>query len=322
MSTANPRERGTALFSVLVVLALLLPLAAMAVLEVRTESQIAANERWQAEAFQVAEAGLAHALAETEANRWAAALGDGPNQRHGDADDGVFPFENPPIELFGGRAHYRVSVTSVRDELLRIVSTGLVAGRPGLATSAILRIEPTNSPAAIFIEGVAAFPVPASWVASTDSGGEGVIADPSGCKIAEVAERLTGHADRHQYSSTPPLGGLGSIEAPRLVVTDGEAAFRESVSGSGIVVFRTGLTIEKSFTYRGLVIVQGALTTAPTADVQIDGSLWIDATGGSDTRIEGRGAIRLRGAEFGKLADAFPKALPQSARFAGWQELF
>ncbi|HVN85642.1 MAG TPA: hypothetical protein VMW17_12440 [Candidatus Binatia bacterium] len=119
------RERGSALTATLGTTAVVLPMAAFALLLARGSFYIQNNTRAQAEALYVAEAGLTHALADVVPEVTLTALLDGPDQRHGTADDGVFPFrEGSPGFFPRAPFRYDVSIESVNATLFRLTSTG------------------------------------------------------------------------------------------------------------------------------------------------------------------------------------------------------
>src|SRR5512139_249660 len=90
------REDGHALLTALVATALLLPLGAFAVLQARLDFLVQHYTRAASEAFAVAESGLEHARADLARDPRFERLLAGPDRRAGTADDGEYPFAQPP----------------------------------------------------------------------------------------------------------------------------------------------------------------------------------------------------------------------------------
>lgn len=85
-------ERGAALASVLLSMALLLPLGALAVLQSRTSLLTQQSLRGDVEALYAAEAGLACAFSRLDDGDDLEALAAGPDRIPHNADDGLPPF--------------------------------------------------------------------------------------------------------------------------------------------------------------------------------------------------------------------------------------
>ncbi len=122
-------ERGVALITVLLLLLIVTPLAAMAFLQARTDWLLERNLLAEQEAFYVAEAGLEHAVGSIPPGALLASLWTGRDGIAGTADDGAFPFEGGlPAPFPHPPFRYDVRVER-RDRGVGLVSTGL--GRHG-----------------------------------------------------------------------------------------------------------------------------------------------------------------------------------------------
>ena len=122
-------ERGIALITVLLLLLIVTPLAAMAFLQARTDWLLERNLLAEQQAFHVAEAGLEHALAVIRPGTPLGSLWTGRDGIAGTADDGVFPFEDGvPAPFPHAPFRYDVRVER-RDRGVGLVSTGV--GRHG-----------------------------------------------------------------------------------------------------------------------------------------------------------------------------------------------
>jgi hypothetical protein len=122
-------ERGVALITVLLLLLIITPLAAMAFLQAHTDWLLERNLLAEQEAFYVAEAGLEHAVGSIRPGTPVASLWTGPDGIEGTADDGVFAFEGgTPAPFPDPPLRYDVRVER-RDRGVGLVSTGL--GRHG-----------------------------------------------------------------------------------------------------------------------------------------------------------------------------------------------
>src|SRR5262249_14133135 len=105
-------DDGYALLIVLLAMAALAPLGAFAGMQARVDALVQDATRRADEAFYVAEAGLAHAIADLEAAPRFERLRAGPDGRQGTADDDQFPFAAAPPAFFP-RQPYRYDVRVV-----------------------------------------------------------------------------------------------------------------------------------------------------------------------------------------------------------------
>jgi hypothetical protein len=121
--TALCNERGAALVAALSISMILLPLGVLVALQCRTDLIIQHNLRSDIEAFYVAEAGLAHAVAEIPPGRSFDQILAGPDHLLGTNDDGAFPFVGgPPAAFPYPPLRYDVQVAPRGSNALRIVS--------------------------------------------------------------------------------------------------------------------------------------------------------------------------------------------------------
>ena len=147
-------ERGSALVAVLGLTMLLLPLGAFVVLQCRTDFMIQRNLRGEIEAFQVAEAGLEHALSEIAPGGAFDGVLAGPDGIAGNGDDGVFPFtEGWPAEFPQAPFRYDVRVTASGLGGMRLTSYGSGAGGSSKNLEALVVRSPLPyTPAALYVE--------------------------------------------------------------------------------------------------------------------------------------------------------------------------
>jgi hypothetical protein len=110
-------ERGVALVATLAIAAILLPVGAWMLMQTRADFLIGHNLRVEVEAFYVAEAGLAHAAAQIEADAAFDRLLAAPAS-------GLSPFSSPPPPFPSDPCRYDVVVTPAGSGRLRVVSTG------------------------------------------------------------------------------------------------------------------------------------------------------------------------------------------------------
>jgi hypothetical protein len=152
--TALRNQRGTALVAALGIAMILLPLGALVALQARTDLSIQLNLRNDIEAFYVAEAGLAHAVAEIPPGQSFDQLLVGPDRRMGTSDDGAFPFAaGPPAAFPSPPFHYTVQVLPGGSAMLRLVSRGSGANRSTKVVENLVARSPLPfTPAALYTE--------------------------------------------------------------------------------------------------------------------------------------------------------------------------
>jgi hypothetical protein len=348
MADRRRTQRGQALITALIATALLLPLGAFAVLQARLDFLVQHYTRAASEAFTVAESGLEHALADLTRDPRFDRLLAGPDRRPGTADDGEYPFPQPPPAFFPAAPfHYDVRVTAQAADRVEIVARGYGAlGSVRGVAAAVRRTALPYLPGALAsaagtinlllasgwrIEGAAG--VPALAVASD-----------------ETAERLRGELDadtgsRLDAPAGTPAIGVGAVpDAAALVAAAarrpdvralageitgplGEGVFvataatqLRDASGRGILLVDGDLALDGAFAFDGLVAATGALTAGAGTVAQITGAL---VQGAASGRVALRGSGRLvyddRTAQ--RLADMYPGLLPSRARVVGWREL-
>jgi len=147
-------QHGTALVAALGIAMILLPLGAMVTLQCRTDLTIQHNLRSDIESFYVAEAGLAHAIAEIPPGQSFDQILAGPDQIKGTADDGVFPFgEGAPAAFPCPPYRYDVQALPNGPNILNLVShaTG-VNGSTKLVEALVTRSPFPFTPAALYAE--------------------------------------------------------------------------------------------------------------------------------------------------------------------------
>lgn len=152
--TALRNQRGTALVAALGIAMILLPLGALVALQCRTDLSIQHNLRSDIEAFYVAEAGLAHAIADIPPGQSFDQLLAGPDHLKGTADDGAFPFVGGPPSAFPYPPfRYDVQVVPNGSNMLRIVSRASGANGSTKVVDALVTRSPLPfTPAALYAE--------------------------------------------------------------------------------------------------------------------------------------------------------------------------
>ena len=152
--TALGNQRGTALVAALSISMILLPLGALVALQCRTDLSIQHNLRSDIETFYIAEAGLAHAVAEIPPGSSFEQLLAGPDHITGTGDDGTFPFvEGPPAAFPSPPFRYDVRVEPNGGTMLRIVSRASGAnGSAKVVETLVTRSPLPFTPAALYAE--------------------------------------------------------------------------------------------------------------------------------------------------------------------------
>jgi hypothetical protein len=155
--SALRNQHGTALVAALGIAMILLPIGALVALQCRTDLGIQHNLRSDIESFYVAEAGLAHAVADIPPGQSFDQLLAGPDGITGTADDGVFPFAEGAPAAFP-YAPYRYDVQAVlQGSMLNIISraSGL-NGSTKVVEALVMRSPLPFTPAALYVETAAA----------------------------------------------------------------------------------------------------------------------------------------------------------------------
>jgi hypothetical protein len=351
------REAGNALVSVMLFTAALLPLGAFAALQAQLDLVIEHRTRAATEAFEVAESGLAHALADLAAAPEFERLERGPDGVRGTGDDAEYPFAAPPPQFFPRPPmHYDVEVEALDSDVVEIVSHGTgnyLAARTVAAS--VVRSSTPYVPAALSVG--------ASEV-SIDLG-DAVVLDgvdaqtPDEDPVAGVAldddydvdvflsqlplatrQRLRGaggspSAVRHSFSSAANLAQLLAAlpDAEELIgqpiqgpfgngvrVVRGSTEVRDA-EGSGILVVDGDLQISGNFAFAGILLVAGDLHSEPDSSLDIAGAVVL---GASTRTVEllGQGTIGYASAAL-QSADALaPGLLPHRAVPVAWRERF
>lgn len=144
---------GHALIMTLCLTAILTPLAVFAVQQAHTALVLQRQACTTLELFYVAEAGLAHALADLDADPSFDRLQLGPDGVAGTDDDGEFPFLHAPPAFFPrGPFRYEVSVEARGRDVLDIVARGFGAGPATQAVAATVIRSPSR-PSVAFVAG-------------------------------------------------------------------------------------------------------------------------------------------------------------------------
>ncbi|MBX3023468.1 hypothetical protein KF840_01020 [bacterium] len=348
MADRGGNERGHALLTALIATALLLPLGAFAVMQARLDFLVQHYARAASETFAVAESGLEHALADLARDPRFERLLAGPDGRLGTADDGDYPFAQPPPAFFpAAPSRYDVRVAAQTAERVEIVARGYGAlGSVRGVASAVQRAALPYLPGALAtaagapdlqlgadwrIDGAAG--VPPLAVASDqaadhlrrglDADARSRIAAPAGtpdigvAALPDLAALLAAAARRGDLRA---LGGEVSGALGEGVFLAPAGASLRDVVGGGILLVDGPLEIAGDFGFDGLVATTAGLTVAADATVRVAGAVLQGPRGGAlALRGSGRIAFDERVAE--RLAARYPGLLPSRARVLAWREL-
>ena len=341
-------ERGHALITALLATAVLLPLGAFAVMQARLDFLVQHYTRAASETFAVAESGLEHARADLARDPRFERLLAGPDRRAGTADDGEYPFAQPPPAFFPAAPfRYDVRVAPQAADRVEIVARGYgPLGTVRGVAAAVQRVALPYLPGALAsgapvvdlllgadwrIDGAA--DAPALAVASTDAA-EQVAAGLD----ADERARLNGPGGPPSLgvAAIPDLDALLAVAASRpetralagdVAGALGDGLFvaarglrLRDVTGSGILLVDGPLDIDGTFAFTGLVAAAGGVAVGPTAAVDLSGCLLQGARGGA-LLLRGRGRLAFDQGIAAALAAAYPGLLPSRARVTGWREL-
>lgn len=317
-------QRGVALIVVLVLLTLMLPLGAAAVLETRLQAQMSRNRRARSAAFEVAEAGLSHAIAESVRAVGPQALFNPADAIPRIGDTRSFPFRTACFTFPAPRTTYDVTVTAAGPSLLRLVSQGRSSDLTATVAN-LLEIGPPFSPAAVFTNGIEVTSLPASYSVAANNGALALHAmsgtDDPPLAIKEVVTLLRSHRERSLTTVVTDATDLGDAARPRLLVASAGLSIETSASGSGVLVVGGTLRLHGSLRYRGLVIVTGGGELEADSSLDVQGSLWIDQPSESERlAFNGAGAIRYDAAALLEVDRAIPLAIPRRLQASGWEE--
>jgi hypothetical protein len=348
MAELRSDQRGHALLTALIATALLVPLGAFAVMQARLDFLVQHHGRAASEAFAVAESGLEHALADLGRDPRFDRLLAGPDRRAGTADDGEYPFAQPPPAYFPAPPfHYDVRVAARAADRVEVVARGY--GRVGSVrgvAAAVRRVAVPYLPGAL----AAAAPVVdltlgAGWRVAGAPGvpalalGSGETADrvragldadararlsaPAGTPGICVAaipdvDALLGAAARHPDLRSLPAEVTGALGDGIFLAAAG-ARLRD-VSGRGVLLVDGALEIEGTVAFEGLIAVGGRMAVAADATMRLAGSL-VQGVRGGTIALRGSGEVIYDDAIAERLATIYPGLLPSRARVVGWREL-
>jgi hypothetical protein len=256
--TALRNQRGTALVAALSIAMILLPLGALVALQSRTDLSIQRNLRSDIETFYVAEAGLAHALAEIPPGRSFEQILAGPDHVAGTSDDGTFPFiGGPPAAFPAPPFRYDVQVTAIGSNLLGLISTGSgVNGGTKVVETLIAQAPLPYTPSALYAETANTNPILGS-----------------GFQLSGIDHQ----AVFPPALQTPPTALLPALCTPD---PDAEPTLRAALSGTspGQLSGAGGTPSVATASRLGLDAYVNAIASLPTAIAHpqgsIDGATW------------------------------------------------
>jgi hypothetical protein len=297
--TALRNQRGTALVAVLSLSMILLPLGALVVLQCRTDLSIQHNLRSDIEAFYVAEAGLAHAVAEILPGQSFDRLLAGPDGITGTRDDGVFPFAGgTPAPFPYAPFRYNVQLVLNGNGTLRIISNA--SGQNGSAKvleTLVVRSPAPFTPAAVYAEtatasidlGAAGFrlsgrdhqvsfppapaPAPAAPLPALSTPRADLEPVLRGKLLGTAAGQISGAGAQPSVATAPQLNVTNYANA----IADAPAASSRSATSVDAGQFGTrsapelsivngDLSVPGRLTGSGILIVRGALRVAGSVE--------------------------------------------------------
>ncbi len=351
---AARRQAGYALATTMITAGALLPLGAFALMQVRLDLAVHHHTRAALEAFHVAEAGLAHALADLDADPIFDRLRAGPDGLPDTADDGDFPFRTPPPAFFPRRPfHYTVAVEPIGGDAVEIVAHGYgIARAERIVAVAVRPSAPPFVPAALL--SAAPHPTVVLGDGFTVSGSAAGVTPEPPVPALGVPDEPSVDAVRYQLAeiSRRQLRGAGGDDsiAPRRIahaaglavaisrlpgaqplpprafgpLGSGIMVARQSqqisdAEGSGVLVVDGDLEIYGRFRFAGLILATGDLHIDRDAAVDISGAVII---GPAADRLQllGAGGITYSPAAIAAVAPAVRDLLPRRAVVTGWRE--
>lgn len=343
---------GTALVSVLIMLAALTPLAAFAVMNAHLDVLVQHQVRQAASAFAVAESGLQHALADLRLDSNFDRLLAGPDHLPGTSDDGQFPFRGAPGPLPIERDYrYDVRVSPRSATSVDLVST---ATGPRLATHVVaarVARERALLPAAVSttaknvtLDLGARFRVTGTDRAGRDPAQPGLVV--AGSDIAsmlrerlpsEPATRMSGAGsipsiaeraapvveDVATAFATSRRGDVGPMLngaiGPGVVVSSGSIEIGNA-TGSGVLIVNGNLRVSGALAFSGLVIALGDVLFEAPSVVHVFGGL-LQGRGNGLLAFLGDGEIAYDSRVIEQIDTTFPGRLGHRARVIGWRDL-
>lgn len=197
-----------------------------------------------------------------------------------------------------------------------------IDGQPGPLTSisAIATTDPATS-----AEVIAAIETPAHVTGSGSAPSVAVVS--SALDVDALANNFLALTHTVVSGSTLENSTLGSWASPQITRITGDARFRGTSSGAGVLIIDGELRIEDQFDFKGLIILRagGELKIQmASANATIYGAVLIaPAPYDADTEveIEGGGAIRFSSEAISKVDATWPGVLPQKARLIAWHEV-
>jgi len=328
------QEGGATLLVALTALALLSSIAALAVLQARSDYLVHRYTRDGATAFAIAEAGLTLALADLQRDARFSRLAAATGSR--------YPFLDSPPPFFPHEPlGFEVTIAARDTDHLEIVSQSFGAGRAqSRVVASIGRGSEPYVPAALHTEASAPSVLLGDRFhihASNQVSGLG-LPDP-GAARALIAALDT--ATLARIDGTPPIAANDAGPVSSLidrVTTTGQALGAEisgdlgrglfyapsalaarDTAASGILVVDGDLNVDSSFRFEGVLIVRGDLLFGEGSDVQILGAT-LQQRPGVALHLRGEGAITYDPALLQELDDEFTALFERRATVEGWRD--
>ena len=344
-------QTGYALLTTMIAAACLVPLAIFAAMYARLDFLVQHHTRAALETFTVAESGLEHALADLIADPRFDRLLAGPDRRLGTADDGDYPFAEPPPQFFPRAPfRYQVRVASTGPDAVEISARGFgTLNATRVVVAWVIRAPVPYLPAALSLTrpdaGLslgAGFRVAGVEARPGDPGVPAVAADGAAAAAALVARLPSGSAGQLVgRGGSPSIVGMSSPSLDALAATAGRRADAQAlgsevhgalgdgvfispsslrlvdVSGSGVIIANGALELGGASSFAGVIVALGDVRLDLDGSAAIDGAL---LSGGTALSLRGTGHVAYDSAVIARIASAFPGLLPRRARITGWRE--
>jgi hypothetical protein len=197
-----------------------------------------------------------------------------------------------------------------------------INGQPGPRPS-LSAISTTD--AAARTEAIAAIETPANVIGA--GGAPSVAVVSSDLDVAALANGFLALSHSVVSGGTLENSTLGSWSAPQITRITGDARFRGTSSGAGVLIIDGELRIEDQFNFKGLIILRagGELQIQmASASATIFGAVLIAPAAYDpdiEVEIEGGGEIRYSSEAISKVDATWPGVLPQQARLLAWHEI-
>lgn len=333
--------------------ACLIPLGAFAAMQARLDFLVQQYTRTALETFTVADSGLEHALADFATDPRYDRLLAGPDRQAGTADDGEYPFAQPPAEFFPRAPfRYQVRVAQLGADRLEISARGYgPLGATRMVVASVLRGLDPYLPAALSLAARdatlalgAGFRVAGVEPRSDDPGLPAVALDGADAATALAARLAPGTgAQLVGRGGSPSIAGAALPSAESIAdaaarraeaqTLGGEARGRlgdglfvtptslrlADAEGSGVLVVGGTLELSGTSSFAGLIVALGDVRLDAGSTAAIDGGVMVGRVGAL-VSLRGEGHLAYDPRIIAHIDAQFPGLLPRRARVTGWRE--